>query len=635
MMGIGLEFLPNPGGKAEGLNDAGIATFRDKPFASVARETGQNSRDVRLDQLQPVKLTFDVVEVNSTEFPSITQYRDAANICLDKALKRNNEKEIGFFRQAVKVLAEPVIRVLRIADFNTKGVRGPCEEGRPFHTLAKADGMSVKDDINSGGSFGIGKSAVFAISDIQTAIFSTRYVDEEGKEHFLCMGKTMFISHTGKDGEEKGREGYWGKTDGYMPLENEADIPSWLRRDEQGTSIFSVCMRSHRTDWRYEMAAALLMNFYCAIQRKEMEFEIDDGFLKINSNTILSLFSSAGVNQAVDQLNARKAFDTAKTLHGCLIDEKTITRTLMVPRLGNVYMRILLRDGLGYTVGIIRNGMYITDNLANFNEPFKRFPLHREFSVIVEPADKAEGEWFKRLENPRHDDLSAEGITDPVMREQGERSFTQLASMIRDTIRELAKSEPTSSVELDELNDFFASEQVQTEDDNATEPDPRSFRPTPVKPTPPRVRPRVEHPGGDEVDVPGPRPEPDPVPDPPNPNPNPGPGPVPRPRQVIEPVDLQHERNLLPDASKPSQRRIWFTPPVTGEVHVRFEATGLSSPEALSVTTTSSGTTSGHGILLTCEAGKRVSVTVEFEAPYTGPIEMSAVQIRQKTEAAI
>ena len=45
MSKIRLEFLPNEGGEAEGLSDAGIETFCENPFAAAARETGQNSRD--------------------------------------------------------------------------------------------------------------------------------------------------------------------------------------------------------------------------------------------------------------------------------------------------------------------------------------------------------------------------------------------------------------------------------------------------------------------------------------------------------------------------------------------------------------------------------------------------------------
>ena len=148
--------------------------------------------------------------------------------------------------------------------------------------------------------------------------------------------------------------------------------------------------------------------------------------------------------------------------------------SLEIEGLGTVRMHMLIRDGLGYTIGIIRNGMYITDNLSYFNEPFKRFPLHRDFAVIIEPAGKSESEWFKRLENPRHDSLSAERITDPELRARGQKAFEKLAKEIRSRIRALAKSQPSNTLELDELNDFFVSDETRIEDDAGMETDPRS-----------------------------------------------------------------------------------------------------------------------------------------------------------------
>ncbi len=634
MTKIGLEFLPNIGGEGEGLSDAGIETFRDKPFAAVARETGQNSRDARANANQPVRVTFDVVTMKSSDFCSIAGFRSAAKLCHQKAKKSSNEKEKGFFEHAVRTLDAAEIKILRISDFNTKGVRGPCEEGRPFHTLAKTDGVSVKEDLSSGGSFGIGKNAVFALSDIQTAFFSTKFVDDDGRDQVLCMGKALFISHTGDDGMEKRRKGYWGKTDGYMPLDNPREIPAWLLRESQGTSIFSIGMRSNRTDWRYEMTAAILINFFCAIERQEMEFEIDNGFLKINRNTLQNLFQDSKVNEAVNQLNARIAFDAAKTLHACLVDDKTTIEVLEVKELGKIRMRVLLREGLGYTIGIIRNGMYITDNLAHFNEPFKRFPLHRDFAVIIEPAGQTEGEWFKRLENPRHDDLSAERVTDPQLREQGERAFVKLAKQIRDRIRELAKSEPTGTVELDELSDFFASDTTRQDDDEGPETDPRSLKPTPIKRSSVKSKPTVWPNSEDEDQPPGPGPEPGPgpiVPGPPHPVP---PGPTPRPQPQAQPIILENERNLIPDTKTPQKRRVFFTSPVSGSIVLYTEATGLSTPDRLGVRGVSGGTAKADGIEVTCIKGQRVILEVEFDAPYVGPIETSAFLVTPVEEAA-
>src|ERR1700675_668748 len=147
MSRVGLEFLLNTGGESEGLSDSGVENFRDKPFTAVARATGQNSRDARLDLTKPVRLTFDVVTMKSAEFPSIDEFRKTARLCLTKAAKSKKEKEKGFFEQAVRALDAPEIKILRISDFNTTGVRGPCEEGKPFHALAKSDGVSAKEDI--------------------------------------------------------------------------------------------------------------------------------------------------------------------------------------------------------------------------------------------------------------------------------------------------------------------------------------------------------------------------------------------------------------------------------------------------------------------------------------------------------
>jgi hypothetical protein len=630
---IGLEFLPNSGGEAEGLGDAGIETFRDKPFAAVARETGQNSRDAQDTPGLPVRITFDQIEVPTSEFPSIGEFLDAARRCLEKAEKRKSEKDIGFFRQAVAALSARKIQVMRVSDFNTKGVRGPCEEGSPFHTLAKADGMSVKEDKNSGGSFGIGKSAVSALSDIQTAFYSTLYNDDAGS-HVLCMGKTLFISHTGADGGERRRKGYWGRKQDFMPIDKITDIPDWLQRQEQGTSIFSICVRENRIDWRYEMLVALLVNFFAAILRSEMEFEIDGGSIRLNKNTIETYFADPEVGSAVDQLKSRAAFETARRLYECLVDEKATMHMLTVPGLGVVNMRVLLREGLTYTIGIVRNGMFITDNFANFGESFKRFPLHKEFAVAIEPAGPVEGEWFKRLENPSHNDLSAERITDPALRQQGQRAFEKLAKDVRNKIRELAKSEPTHSVELEELNEFFASDETRSEDELGKKTDPQALKPTPVRVSVPKPRRRVRDPNGEEEDGPAVSPEPNDEPPEPNLEPNPTPGPLNRRRLVSEPIDLEKERNQIPDPWNKRRRRLFFTSPVNGVVNLSVEASGLSNNEQLVISSANVGSVIGGKVVLTCKRGERVSVELEFLEEYIGPIELNAVRIQVNDEDA-
>ena len=290
-------------------------------------------------------------------------------------------------------------------------------------------------------------------------------------------------------------------------------------------------------------------------------------------------------------------------------------------------MRMLMRDGLGYTIGIIRNGMYITDNLSYFNQPFKLFPLYRNFAVIIEPAGKNEGEWFKRLENPRHDSLSAGQITDPELRAKGQRIFEKLAKEIRNRIRELAMSQPSKTLELDELNEFFASDEARIEDDAGMETNPQSKKPTPVRP----VRPQPPTPGPDPGPEPGPEPSPDPDPPPPDPEP------TPRPKKIVKPVKLISERVLIPDRSNPSKRQIKFTSPVSADIVLYADATGLTASERLNPVSTSEGRIKNSAVVVACTAGQRTSIDVVFDAPYTGPVEILASRVeeeQQRGEAA-
>ena len=79
-----LEFLKNEAGEEEGLSDAGIETFRDDPYASCAREAGQNSRDDGLDG-KPVRMTFDLKQEDIANIPFHASLARTLNCCSSQA----------------------------------------------------------------------------------------------------------------------------------------------------------------------------------------------------------------------------------------------------------------------------------------------------------------------------------------------------------------------------------------------------------------------------------------------------------------------------------------------------------------------------------------------------------------------
>lgn len=607
-----LAFLKNDGDEAEGLSDPGIETFRDSPYASVARETGQNTRDVRADKSKPVKMTFRRIEVPIAEFPAIAAYRNVVDICLDLAKQSGDTKELSFFKQAKAVLSRDSIPVLEIADYNTSGLKGPCVKGTPYHALVKATGVSAKDLVTSGGSFGIGKNAVYAASDLQTAFYSTIYLDD-GEARFLCQGKTRFRSFAEPGGTEYRSVGYWGDPDRYRPIDDPANAPEWLRREEVGTSIYSIAMRDSK-DWEAELIASILMNFFAAIHRDDMEFEV--GSETINSKTLLYKFDDPRIKDTAERSGCAEDFQFARDLYECLrVEEDVFSIDFSVSGVGKFKVKLAVKEGLPRRIAFIRNGMLITDSLGSFGDKLQRFPMFREFAALVEPAGEQESVWLKSLENPRHDQLSADRLTNPNEREAARTAGKALAKQVREAVRSKAKSEVGAETDLDELSEFFALEE-RAEEDEKGDHDPYSFKvkkqikPRKVRKTKPPTSDQEGDEGGsareDENEEKGGIG---------GTGPGSGRGTGGEGGRASRlPLPLLNPRTQLPDAADPGRRIIRFTPERSGRAILKFQALGLNRPEDLSV--------KGGEVSVDCTAGERQKIEVEFELPYGGPVEI-------------
>ena len=67
-------FPENNDGPEEGLNDSGVETFKGSPVESLAREIIQNSLDALYKSNEPVRVVFELKDVNSNCFPGKREY---------------------------------------------------------------------------------------------------------------------------------------------------------------------------------------------------------------------------------------------------------------------------------------------------------------------------------------------------------------------------------------------------------------------------------------------------------------------------------------------------------------------------------------------------------------------------------
>lgn len=629
-----LGFLTNEAGEKEGLGDAGIETFRDAPYASCAREAGQNSRDAAkgLPEL-PVRMTFNVRYLDHQSVPSYGLLKDTIVACDEQSVQ---EREKEFFGNALGVISAERVPVLEISDYNTIGLTGPPDEdGTAFHSLVKGSGVTAKETVDSGGSFGIGKNASFAVSDLQTVFYATTYEDRAtGEEVFAAQGKVKLVSHTDTSGSKRRATGYWGNPEGFSAITDRSLVPEWMNRTELGTSIYCMGFREAE-DWAPRMTYSLISNFFCAIHREEMVFEVNDGEIQINSNTLESLLTRQDILDAAERTGHQADLTFAEQLFRCLVSENAKEQVLTIPNLSKVRVRVLIEEGMPRRVGFVRNGMLITDNLRHFGHALARFPGSRDFVALVEPAATSAGVLLKKLENPAHDGFSAERIADADKRTAAVAAMKRLGKELRDIIKATTGIRHEGAVVLDELGKFFAeTRSAATSADPGAEPDPerytyesqrRKSKPTSIPASTRGQRGGSKGTGKGSGGTRG------------GTGGRTGAGSGGRGmRGESAPVILRDVRNRIqPDESgAPIARELHFSPEATGPIELMVQATGVNMPEDLYITKSDQGTLSSGTLTLEVNEGERYSVTVFFAESYDGPIELIAASSEEAAEAS-
>lgn len=633
-----LRFLSDDADENDGLGDAGIETYKDAIYASIARETGQNSADAWT--AKPVKMVFDVIEIDRNELPGLQKLSSTVEICLAQAVTEKDEKAIDFFKRAKDVLAADKIRVLRVADYNTKGLIGPSERGTPFHSLVKGSGISIKDSETSGGSFGIGKNAAFAISELQTVFYSSQYKLDDDKLHFISQGKTILVSHVDEEGQRKKAKGYWGLP-GFKAINDLDTVPLWLQRKEQGTSIFSAGFR-FQTGWQNKMAASLLSNFFCAIHKGEMEFVINEGEIQINKHSLAQLFEKDQIRKAAEENNSLEGFEFAKSLFNCLTSAYTKEKEFSLAFLGKISFKILVCEGMPKKLALIRNGMVITDNLEYFGDKFAKFPMSKEFIAIVEAQEKTGNALIKKLENPRHDGLSAERINDPKKRQEANTAIKTLIKRIRAAIKEETTTIPDKEVTVDELTEFFAddtsrekSNDPEHEDNletfvydiNEKQQSQQAVRPSTTQNGTRASRgQRMSSPGtgNGRADGLGNRNSSNSLGSNSGSAQNEGQDDTNGNQNEIFELNISGIRNIFVNEEGKKFRRIFFTSPLTCQARIAIQATGINDVEDLKLESARVATIYDNKAILDVTEGQRASFDVEIAENYQGPIEIIA-----------
>lgn len=616
------KFLRNEAKEDEGLADAGIETFRDEPFAGLARECGQNSIDAASSSgrggPKHVVVRFFKETVMTETIPDILALRKTIDACLERAEEREDNNEINFFERARGIINAKKIDLLRVSDEGTTGLVGPCKAGTPYHALIKSKGVSKKENRTSGGSFGIGKNAAYAVSALRTVFYSTVYEDKFGSHEFLAQGKSILVSHRSEHGEDFGATGYWGEEEGFMPVSVDYEIPAWLRRTELGTTVTAVGFLSDE-EWDWRIAESLVRNFFSAIHNGKVVFEVGES-LAIHKESLVDIFNDKKLKSVSAKRGSQEELEFSYNLYKCLTSPESVSHEQEFNGLGRVRLSILVGDKLEKQVGLIRNGMYITSSFRHFKEKLARFPLLKDFIAVVEPVDADASANIRLLENPRHDELSPERVENAQLREILKEAVNDMNIWVRAKIKNHTALPADDEVQLDDLNEFFSApedntDRIQGSEDGDT--DPFSIKLKPHRRSPNTGSSAVdgkeggrggEKPGGEGGVTSGP-------------GNGAGKGEGVGPRGGMVPI--KGFRNfILGNNSK--MRKLIFTPEVSGKARLRVLASGIAGSEDLFVCSAPGHLVTSNGALeVALKSGERMAISIDFGESYDGPIEIS------------
>ena len=516
-------FISNQNSTFSGINDAGIETFTADIFRSLTREILQNSIDAAIPNSEcPVHVEFKLFDISTSDIPDSNNLHNAMQKCF---LSNQDEPDASkFFKNAHALLSAPSIKVLRISDYNTVGLEGSdtCAKGTNWSRLVKESGSSNKES-SSGGSFGIGKSAAFACSDLRTVFYSSL----NQSNHQSNIGVSKLISF--KDdflGWTTG-VGYYSADEKFVAIPELSTLDSSFTRSISGTDIYILGVHQDNNILKL-LKKYVLLDFFISILKKKLTVSIQDEIIDIEQ-----------LPRHMSELNPYEGKEIKELLDYYHLLSSSDPTIIKIPLISDIYGKkygfgdgectLYLKESEGYNNRILitrKAGMRIFEQ--------DRLPGSCEFTgvLIIDGANM--NKTFKAMEVPSHDAWAPGRCREN--KALYEKIFAELRTYLRNQVKESFGKTNVTSIDAFGASEFLPDKIAQSAEEklkkNELSTRVQTVSGTLIKPSKKKskqtdlIEPNSQDKssGSSKGDIPHP-----PKPYPPHPGPEPGPEPGPYP----------------------------------------------------------------------------------------------------------
>ena len=398
---------------------------------SLARETGQNSLDAHAGG-GPVTMVFELGYMSTDEVPDIDRLRGhIAQVAEATRGAQGHDR----MRLAHETAQSDQISVLRIADYNTKGLGGSesiDDPQSPLSALTRGAGISAADG-SRGGSFGIGSAVGPMASDMGTVLYTSL---PRSEAEVVFAGYSRLASHRDQEGIWRMGDGFFTDlacADDFRYLRNPGPVGPFTVRTEPGTDVYVLGYRKAEVDPTLQhIKIAFLNNFLPAIHRDRLivEARTGAGSWRLDSSTLASHVQESPEAAAF----YRALHDPAPVV----VDH---------PRFGRLSLLINVDDSLERTLHTItcRRPLMKIDTFRHTSIPIK-------YAAILECSDDKGNTLLRTLEPPQHHRW------DPGRAPEGAVAIRELKDFVRAGLKARVKEQIGEQVEIKGLAKFLPAE---------------------------------------------------------------------------------------------------------------------------------------------------------------------------------
>ena len=483
---------------------------KKESYANPIRELLQNSLDAsRYIANGDCEINIYIETISKNEIPHIECYEEVLKKAISTAEKQKsyNENSQQRVRQIKSALEQEQLKVLMFSDNGTGMAQNKMD-------AMLTGGVSIKENEDSGGSFGVGNLSSYSLSSLRYVLYATKYRDDNEGIKALFTGSPILAGYQ----DENAQRGNRGRIVKEKP-ENESnpifvypeEFPSFLNpkmADLDTGTIVAILGLSE--NWDIEAEYAIASNFFHGIAHDGLKIKIHNDNQETKPIDISAVESIIEEKKDSRRAMGENILSGKATYHALKAVIDGDQKEIILSNSDKVHVCVRTDKDADPAIVLIRNGMLIARHdsmLSSDMNALRKATNFEPFTAVID-VDKNAPQLHKLVkgaESPHHNklqrkilDRADERCLQKLLKELSEKITEHLVEVNRDSfdlplfpIPNKAEAQSSGASKSSGQNDKAKKQQPRKKPPKPKPPETNPPETNPPEPIPPRPKPVV------------------------------------------------------------------------------------------------------------------------------------------------